>query len=66
MKLVHFATVLVLALFSAARGDQGGQQSLPINDVRKWKIVTSDKATSCQKYAAEEFQRFFQTDDNLF
>ena len=61
MKLVHFPTVLILALFSTARADQGGQQSLPINDVRKWKIVTSDKATSCQKYAAEEFQRFFQT-----
>ena len=60
MKLISCLTVLVFVLSSMARADHGVEKSLPIDVVRKWEIVTGDKAEACQKYAAEEFQRFFQ------
>ncbi|MBM80425.1 MAG: hypothetical protein CMJ78_07515 [Planctomycetaceae bacterium] len=65
MKLFQFVGIVVCVLPQVTDADESTRPSLSVAALRSWTIVVSDEAAECQKYAAEEFQCFFQTATNV-
>ena len=52
--------VLLWVLTTSLVAAETSERSLPVGSLQTWTIVVGKEAAPCQRYAAEEFQRFFQ------